>query len=146
MTDVNKFLNDPQNQKCRDLLNIDTNDNSRCEAAALSGAGCGALTVVGAAQSCQTTSTGLKGVVKDLMDCQSQLYQNTTQNMIENLQDAQADLFQILKDEGEIFAIEIEIAKETIETEIRILEVISMLNLGLLLLIILFLVIIKSFR
>ena len=148
MTDVSSFLNNPENSECKDLLSADTNSNNGCSGASTSGAGCGALSTVGASQTpgCNTTSKNLKDKVKQIMDCQSKLYQHTTQGMINTLENGSEDLFAILKDQGEIFATELEMAKSEIENEIKILEVVSMLNLGILFLILLFLLIIKTFR
>tara|TARA_Y100000114_G_C11596556_1_gene248314 strand:+ start:157 stop:612 length:456 start_codon:yes stop_codon:yes gene_type:complete len=146
--DINNFLNDPENAKCKAFLTMDTTGGAdRCASAATSGAGCGALSVVGASQSpgCQTTSENLKQDLKDLTDCQAKLYNHTTQFMIKILSEGEQDLFQILKDESEIFATELDIAKETIDGEVKILEMVSMLNLGILLLIVIFLLLIKTF-
>tara|TARA_Y100001972_G_scaffold128629_1_gene190612 strand:- start:1564 stop:2004 length:441 start_codon:yes stop_codon:yes gene_type:complete len=144
---VNDFLNLPENSKCKAFLTINTS-RDRCSSASNSGAGCGALGLVGASATdgCKTSSVNIKNDINDLYDCQQKLFQNTVVETIGKLSDGENDLFQILQDLSKIFSYEINIAKETLEEELKLLEATSALILFIFLIIMLFLLYIKNYR
>ena len=124
-----KFWNDPANAKCKAFLTKDTSNNDdNCSGSSNSGASCAGLGVVGASAGCKTTSQGVKSNTKDLLDCQQRLFQNTVEFMIEELLEGDNDLFQILQDEAKIYKLEINTAKEKIDGEIKVLEIVSLFS------------------
>ena len=145
MTD--NFWNDPANAKCKAFLTKDTsNDDDNCSGSSNSGASCAGLGVVGAGSTCSTTSQGVKSDTQDLLDCQQRLFQNTVEFMIKELLEGDDDLFHILQDEAKIYKTEVDTAKEKLDGEIKVMEVVSLFTFGLLLIIVIFLLLIKNFR
>lgn len=142
---VTKFYS--QNPQCKAFLNKDTsNDDDNCSGSSNSGAACGALGSIGAGSTCSTTSEGVKENTKLLLECQQLLFQHATVMMITILNEDNDELFEILEDEGIIYKTEINTAKEQLDGEIKVMEIVSLFTFGLLLLIVIFLLLMKNFR